>query len=361
MRVLLKKTRDILKLWSKENSIKDVSNIMGIPYKKLIDNYLKKFWKNDYLDKISKGRYILNKKGKSKINQDLNLLKLESLLLKLSKKRFTNEEIKKELKSKLNLELTDSSIFSKISRLRKLYEIKHRRIKEININIDNNFYEFLGLILSDGYIGKYEVVFTNKDYNLISYYKSMIKKWGQKTYQIKGESGASRLSTCSINLVALVNKFLNKKESLSDDILNGKINYQNCFLRGLYSGDGCIAISITPRKEKWRVESFISLAVFNDKLMPSLIGLLKSLGYNPVFDKNQIRMHKKEDIKKFYKEIGFIKGGKIRQSQYWRGYEKNQVLKYVANYMGSDNELKGLKKGTKEEIIKHIKTQLTRM
>jgi|TARA_B100001971_G_C18149389_1_gene514950 hypothetical protein len=62
MRVLLKKTRDILKLWSKENSIKDVSNIMGIPYKKLIDNYLKKFWKNDYLDKISKGRYILNKK-----------------------------------------------------------------------------------------------------------------------------------------------------------------------------------------------------------------------------------------------------------------------------------------------------------
>jgi intein/homing endonuclease len=161
--------------------------------------------------------------------------------------------------------------------------------------------------------------------------------------------------------VALVNKFLNKKESLSDDILNGKINYQNCFLRGLYSGDGCIAISITPRKEKWRVEYFISLAVFNDKLMPSLIGLLKSLGYNPVFDKNQIRMHKKEDIKKFYKEIGFIKGGKIRQSQYWRGYEKNQVLKYVANYMGSDNELKGLKKGTKEEIIKHIKTQLTRM
>jgi len=362
MKVLTEKTRNILRLWKDEHNIQEMADITTLIYDKIRNNYFKHFWRKGYLNRNSKGRYILNSKGKLKINQDLNFLKSEDVILKLSKKKYNNKEIKKELEKKLNLKLTHSSIFTKVSHLRKIHKIKDRRIKEINdVKINKDFYEFLGLVLSDGYIGKYEIGFSNKDSSLISHYCEIINnKWNQKFYKRKRENGLTEISIYSIKLVNLVNEFLNNKKSFSDKIMK-KENYYNSFLRGLFSGDGCIAVSISYRKskEKWRVEYFVSLAVFNDKIIPFIIRILKIKGYNLTFNKNYIFFHKKEDIKKFYEEIKFIEGVKIRKSNYWNGFEKNKVLDYIANNISEDYKLKELvKENDKENIINHIKEQI---
>ncbi len=354
MRTLKEKSRNILKSWSNEHNIQEIANSHNLTYNEIRNNYFKPFWRKGYLDRVSKGRYILNTKGKSKIKRDIEFLKSENIILKLSKKGLSNNEIKRKLKIKL----TDSSIFSKIYRLKQNHTIDNRRIKKIDkIKINKNFYEFLGLILSDGYIGKYNIDFYNKDISLLLYYYNITKNWGQKTYQRIKDSGATEIALYSIKLVRLVNKFLNNKKSLSDEIIKNEA-YQNYFLRGLFSGDGCAAISITYRnsKNRWRVEPFIALAVFNNNIMPQLLNLLKSKGYSPTFDKNCIRFSKRKDIKKFYKEIKFIKGCKIRQSKYWRGFEKNQVLKYIANF--PDKSLKCYLTKDKNQIVSHIKKKL---
>ncbi|MAG52387.1 MAG: hypothetical protein CMH62_00320 [Nanoarchaeota archaeon] len=362
MKLLTEKTKDVLNLWLKEHSIKEISNITGIANKRINDSYVKRFWKNGYLDRISKGRYILNEKGKEKLNQDINFLKSENLILKLSKNGCTNHEIKNKLKTELNLDLSNSSIFSKIHRFKKSDKIGDRRIKNIDsIKIDKNFYEFLGLILSDGYIGRYEVIFSNKDNSMVSNFEKLIRKWDQNLYQIEGESGAIRSALFSVKLSELVNSFLNDKRYLSEKILNGGFVKQNYFLKGLYSGDGCIAVSLRMRKKIVLIEFFISLAVFNEELTPSIVKLLESKGYNPKFNKTHIRMQKKEDIKRFFKEVKFVKGAKIRKSKYWNGFEKNKLLDYVVNYMQKDNKLRNLRRTTKEKVIEHIKKQLTKM
>ena len=210
-------------------------------------------------------------------------------------------------------------------------------------------------------IGKYEVVFSNKDSSMVSNFESLVNSWNQNIYQIEGESGAIRSALFSIKLSELVNSFLNDKKYLSEKIMKGNSTNQNYFLKGLYSGDGCIAVSLRVRNQNVLIEPFMSLAVFNEELNPSIVKLLESKGYTPKFNKTHIRMQRKEDLKKFFEEVKFVKGAKIRKSKYWNGFEKNKLLDYVVNYMDKDSKLKDLKKTTKEKVIKHIKLQLTKM
>ncbi|MCK5624565.1 hypothetical protein KAI04_01865 [Candidatus Pacearchaeota archaeon] len=361
MRVLLDKSRAILELWSQEHNIREISNLINFTYDQVRNNYFKKFWKKGYLERVSFGKYVLSEKGRDRINSDLKILKSKEIILELSKNKFSNKQIKKELKKKIGLDLTDSTIFSQVSLLRKKNEIKHRRIKEIKIKEDKDFYEFLGLILSDGYIGKYNIDFYNKDPVLISYYENLMDSWNLKFSKRIKSSGTYEISVYSIRFVSLVNKFLNNKKKLSKDILNGKRDLKNRFLRGFYSGDGSVFLSFSYRKSqaKWRVEPRISLAVFNKPILDQTILILNSQGYNSTGDAQNIHLGKRKDIKKFFREIKFIEKGRISHSRYYKGFSKNDLLKYISTKFDKDKTLKKLmKKPEKELIVRHIRDKL---
>ncbi len=364
MRVLLDKSRTILELWSEEHNTKEISKLINLTYNQVRNNYFKKFWKKGYLKRVSLGRYILNGRGRSRIDFDLKIIKSREIILKLSKNKFNNTQIKDELRRKLNLDLTDSTIFSRINLLRKTNKIKHRRIKEIDIGLDRYFYEFLGLILSDGYIGKYNVDFYNKDPSLLSYYENLMNSWGLKFLKRIKESGVYEISVYSIHFVSLVNRFLFNKKKLSDDLLNAEKEVKNSFLRGFYAGDGSVFHSLSYRKskERWKIEPRISLAVFNPGIMKDTLFILESLGYRPINDENNINLNRKEDIKRFFREIKFIEEGKISNSKNYKGFSKNQLLKYIATSLDNDETLKKLLKvSSKEPIINHIKNNLRSM
>jgi len=364
MRVLLDKSRAILELWSQKHNIREISYLTNLTYDQVRNNYFKKFWKKGYLKRIAYGRYILSEKGRERINSDLVVLKAKEIILGLSKKGLSNKQIKKELKKKIGLDLTDSTIFSQVSLLRKKNEIKHRRIKEINIDENGDFYEFLGLILSDGHIGKYNVDFYNKDPILISYYENLMDSWNLKFLKRVKSSGTYEVSVYSIRFVFLVNKFLNNKKNLSKDVLKGKDNLRKRFLRGFYSGDGSVFLSFSYRKSlsKWRIEPRISLAVFNMPILNQTILILKSLGYSPTTDGKHIHLNKKKDIKKFFREIKFIEKGRISHSRYYKGFSKNNLLKYISTKFDRDKTLKKLiKRSEKEPMVAHIKDILRSM
>lgn len=364
MRVLLDKSRRILKLWEKEHNIREISDLMGLTYDAVRNNYFKKFWKKGYLDRVSYGRYILNERGKKRIDLDLKIIQSREKILELGKKKFTNAQIKKEIKDNFGLNLTDSSIFSRIHLLKKEHYLKNRRIKEISIPLDEKFYGFLGLILSDGYIGEYNVAFYNKDSKLLSYYEGLMESWNQNFLKRIRDSGVYEISVYSIRLVSFVNKFLNNKKHLSRGLLEAKKVLQTNFLRGFYSGDGSVFFSLRYRKKycRWYLEPRISLAVFNKRIMEDILLILNNLGYSPKHDGNNINLNKKKDIRKFFREIGFIEGGKISGSRNYNGFSKNQMLKYVANKMEGDEKLKYLlNEDSKEQIINHIKSGLSSM
>lgn len=362
---LKEKTIEIMKIWRTEHNIKEISVMVNESYEIIRNNYFKQFWKNNYLIRVGRGKYILNQKGEERIKENLKNKKADDLILKLSKTRKSNKIIKKELKTKIGVTITDSSIFSKIYRLRKKENIPKRNLKEINkIKINKDFYEFLGLILSDGYISKYCLDFYNKDQSLLNYYKKIVNENGLVTKERKKESGVTAQTIHSIKMVKLVNKFLNNKNELSEKITKVNKKHQKHFLKGVYSGDGSICLSLSYRKSKkrWRVEPFISLAVFNDKIIHSIVEILEENGFNPRKSKDTINLNKKKDIKRFYDKIRFINGSKIRKSKYWNGIEKNKVLKYSVCYLNKDIKLKHLKKqGEKEQIINHIKERLAQM
>ncbi len=113
------------------------------------------------------------------------------------------------------------------------------------------------------------------------------------------------------------------------------------FLRIYSSCDG--GISVVPAKNK-RNSLFLVRKVFISVKHPTLnwqiTELLKNMGYSPSQYKDQVRLVKKEDIVKFGKEIGFIKGSKIsNDSKFLSGFEKNFILKKV---IGSYNNPKNL-------------------
>lgn len=100
------------------------------------------------------------------------------------------------------------------------------------------------------------------------------------------------------------------------------------FLRIYATCDG--GISIVPAKNNkgsWFLVRKIFISVKHPFLGNQLVGLLKNLGFSPLQYSDQIRIVKKDDIQKFYKEIGFIKGAKISgDSKFLNGLEKNYVL-----------------------------------
>lgn len=94
-------------------------------------------------------------------------------------------------------------------------------------------------------------------------------------------------------------------------------------------------MSVVPAKNKkgslFLVRKVL-ISVKHPTLSEQLTELLKKLGYKPSQFKDQIRLTRREDLEKFYGEIGFIEGSRVSDdSRFLRGIEKNVVLKMVVD------------------------------
>ena len=112
----------------------------------------------------------------------------------------------------------------------------------------------------------------------------------------------------------------------------------------------------------WRVEPCVSLAIKNTEIKNQVSQIFKNKGYQPNVGNKNIWLRKKNDILRFYKEIKFIEGSKIKKSKGFRGLEKNKLLAYIVKHLEIDKTLKELKKQkSKEKIVNHIREKSLNM
>ncbi len=147
-------------------------------------------------------------------------------------------------------------------------------------------------------------------------------------------------SSCTTHGAEIVNGIEYPKAEIPKQIFKNK-QLANEFLRIYASCDG--GISVVPTKNI-RGSPFLVRKIFisvkHPKLSEQLTNLLFDLGFSPSRYKDQIRVIKMEDIRKFRDEIAFIKGAKIsKDSKFLYGYQKNQILDKIINSYRNPQEL----------------------
>jgi len=260
----------------------------------------------------------------------------------------------------------------------------------------------LGFILTDGGIsnrnGKPEVFFTTKDRVLAEIFIKDCKSLFKMTPKQRRNSNfhdlriiSSDISKKIVNLIGSGRKkpcnhepvcpLLQGKER---EIIHEHIKIGNeifpvvkvpefikkdrkCireFLKAVFTCDG--GISLFPRvgHGKLRIERELFLACKNPTLRNEIENLLKLLDIKCVNSekKGKILIRDCENIRKFQKLVSFIEGAKItKNSKFWQGIEKNEVLKLAVKTFGMSKPLsKGLwtKFESRNNLISFLRSML---
>ena len=139
-----------------------------------------------------------------------------------------------------------------------------------------------------------------------------------------------KLSSCKIYGTIKINGIEYPKATIPKQAFASK-KLANDFIKIYASCDG--GVSVVPAKNKRGYQFLVRKVLFSVKhpnLSNQLRKLLEYLEYEPYQLKDQIRLTKRSDIKKFKKEIGFIKNTKISgHSKFLTGLDKNMILKKI--------------------------------
>lgn len=109
------------------------------------------------------------------------------------------------------------------------------------------------------------------------------------------------------------------------------------FLKVAFSCDGGVNLYIAYNRYKWLIRN-VYLACQHPTLVKQYSFFLRKLGIrNKILWKDElIRIQGKQDLEKFAKTVGFMKGVKITQnSAYWQGIEKQKVLELAIKSYGN--------------------------
>lgn len=130
-----------------------------------------------------------------------------------------------------------------------------------------------------------------------------------------------------------------------------KSKYLADFLKTAFSCDGGISFYPASRIGKYGGTKWLIRTVFlscaHKKLRKDYKYLLNKLGITvrDVPKDGKIKIETKEDIKKFYQNIGFVKKTVITgHSKYWEGYEKQRVLELMINSYKNPSAIYNLSK-----------------
>lgn len=237
----------------------------------------------------------------------------------------------------------------------------------------------VGLLLTDGNLSKhgtsYQIEFTNKSQELHKLFKQTIRNlfninkfsefFDSRFKDIKRTILRNK-KICE-NLIENFGTFRTKQfdnglfpeSRIPDFIFKLPENELREILRVMFSADGAVSIWVVRNKRKsvWEIKKLIKISCKHPLIRNQLFQLLKKLKFSPTLrtSNDEVVLFKKEDIKKFQKEIGFVQGVKItRDSRHWEGFEKNSILNLAIKTFGIKN--KQLNKfNKKEEIISFLK------
>jgi len=364
----------ILKMFKNPHSMRDVSYLTKIPCRKLYDNYIRDFYyRTKYLQRLSTATYSLNKKGMNFVNLYSNIEDIDKKIVKLSNKGLTNNEILSSIRKKYNVTISNSTLYTKISTLRKNDKKIDRRKNIIKLpeGFDLDLSNLIAFLLSDGFVSdKGQIDFYNKDINLVKEFKKISSKiFGIKHFHSrKKKDGTYEISFHSIDIANYLKGFVKtfnrepdrKTKILPDsnvpkEVIGGSDELKREFIKYYSSCDGCISISISYKKNKkcFEIYPFISIACEHSKLRNQIRLMLESLGFNPYEDSRGIKLAKRKEILKYKNEIGFCKKCRIsKKSIYWNGYTKNEILNLATKIIKYN--LRNFK--TKESIADYLKS-----
>ncbi len=363
---LTNKSLEILKSFRTKQNIHSVANRFDTYYDVIRNNHFKYFWKEGYLNRVGRGYYIISRKGKWIIKRIKILNKIDAVILEEAKKGRNNKEIINLIREMYCRKLSYPSIYSKIYRLRKKYNFHDRRKNYIKIptNFSEELAELLGLIFSDGYISKYSVCFYNTSKALLIRFEHLVNKLFGLSNPLKRtmQSGAIEINFRSIELYSYLYMLIENKSKIPKEILNGDDETKIAFLRGYFSGDGGVCLSIWKRKSSSKFEFAFCVFLACKKRKNILLlsaRILKSLGIECRIQDGVIYVSSWDGVYKFSERVRFIENCIItKNSKIWNGFEKNQVLDYIVNHLRYNKRLKELAHGNKKEIVEYIKNNL---
>jgi len=244
--------------------------------------------------------------------------------------RLIESSPKREYWIKNKKELSDNwgnvlggSIAAKMSNSsqRAKYARKFRRIKKVEINLNENFCEFYGALLGDGCISKYKdydgverivIRFSgNKrlDSNYFKYLKNKIsEEFGIYIYYYEyKEENVCILSIGNKGLCTDLNRNFGvpiglkyKKLHISKKILNLPWGIKKFVLRGLFDTDGCI---LANKREDYRYP-WITITSKSQSFRNQIIDLLKEQGYPAYNTGKDVCVRGIANVKRWFGDIG---------------------------------------------------------
>lgn len=103
------------------------------------------------------------------------------------------------------------------------------------------------------------------------------------------------------------------------------------FLKYAFTGDGTVIFNIGRAKFGYRFDRCVKLYCKHKSLREQYFALLKKLGFEPVMLEDAVLIRKRENIKKFSKEIGFVRDVKISGKGLWSGITKEELVKFASD------------------------------
>ena len=291
---------------------------------------IRKFEVNKEIQKIDPYEYLLDART---IDKNI-LLKMKDLLKNV---KAPNKFIKKDLKYSITRKSKNPAI--KLGLIKQVYNSAGLELPGINEvmgdragkpmkiprYVDENFAEFIGLFVAEGYIrGRNTIVFTNSDNKLIKRFNFLVKDlFGLKsTLEIQKDKIPNALVNSAI-LVKLIRRLINAKNAsekyIPNVIMKANNNILAAFIRGYFLGDGSFyggSVEFSTTSKKLQIQLSYTL---------TRLGIINSMhsekvkGYN---DKNGVYIRNLKELKKFYQNIN-------------EGHQKYEKINRIINYIKS--------------------------
>ena len=142
------------------------------------------------------------------------------------------------------------------------------------------------------------------------------------------------------------------------------------FLKMYASCDGCVETTVRyiKRVKIYRISGCVCFACENPTLNQNLYKLLTLLGFRPIRDSKRVRLGKTEDIAKYEREIGFVKGVRTldtRPTNRFYENKKNDILKLLVHVLvyGIPYKLRKVPQSeeNKRKIVGYLKSLLRKI
>lgn len=191
-------------------------------------------------------------------------------------------------------------------------------LKEINIPQRNALLaEFLGILIGDGHLSKYQVEITTNSLTDLQHAK-FIKKVLYDLFQVKSKI-TLRKNENSVSIVASSKKLVEvlnyygmpmgnkiKKGLKVPPWISKKSQFKKHFIRGLFDTDGSVYVDRHTRKNKTYVHAGWTITSYADKLRQDIVHILEELGFSPTCRESQksVYIRRQDDIRRYFKDIG---------------------------------------------------------